>query len=170
MAQVVEWNVAGCSEGDLAWIQPATKCGGGYDSLAQMTHEMLSMWPPSVPIVFVGYEDSEMIHTGDVLVSSTTDHVLASPMVRFSTLCCMPLCSSCMHAWAASDTDADTLKLPHHSLAFPTPNQARTPHLRIMYNARDLHASRAAAAALSSRLDPWLSVLRPPCVCWVLTA
>ena len=82
----------------------------------------------------------------------------------------LPLCSSCMHAWAASDTDADTLKLPHHSLAFPTPNQARTPHPRIMYNARDLHASRAAAAALSSRLDPWLSVLRPPCVCWVLTA
>ena len=85
MAQVVEWNVAGCSEGDLAWIRPAaTECGGGYSSLAHTTHEMLSLWPPPVPIVFVGYEDSEMIHTGDVLVSNKTDHVLASPMVRFS--------------------------------------------------------------------------------------
>jgi len=78
---VVEWNVAGCSEGDIAWIRPAaTECGGGYSSLAHTTHEMLSLWPPPVPIVFVGYEDSEMIHTGDVLVSNKTDHVLASPM------------------------------------------------------------------------------------------
>lgn len=115
MAQVVEWNVAGCSEGDLAWIQPATKCGGGYDSLAQMTHEMLSMWPPSVPIVFVGYEDSEMIHTGDVLVSSTTDHVLASPMVRFSTLCC------CLYVHLVCMPGQQATQMPTHSNSPTTP-------------------------------------------------
>ena len=73
-----EWNLAACG-GDC----------GSYDLLGPISQEALSLWPPSVPIVFVPYERGNEVHTGGV--GAETDN---NPCYTAYVLFC-----SRMHNW-----------------------------------------------------------------------
>jgi inosine-uridine nucleoside N-ribohydrolase len=48
-----EWNFAACGTG----------CGD-YDAVPAITHATLELWPPSVPITYIGFEAGEQVRTG----------------------------------------------------------------------------------------------------------
>jgi len=63
--QPVEWNFGGCGVGSKWQLKfgPRTGCGS-YDDLGGITAEMFSLWPSSVPITLVGFEDGVDVRTG----------------------------------------------------------------------------------------------------------
>jgi hypothetical protein len=77
----VEWNFGGCNEGDIEQTGKE-RCDGGYSGLGPKTKYVINRWPATVPLVFVGFEDSEWIRTGDALLSGRAAHLARSPIRR----------------------------------------------------------------------------------------
>ena len=59
----VEWNWGACGGSDNP---NATKCGA-YSSLPQLTADLLTQWPASVPTVFVSFDIGFWVRSGGVL-------------------------------------------------------------------------------------------------------
>eukprot|EP00966_Prymnesium_polylepis_P240068 5551143-Prymnesium_polylepis.1 len=59
----VEWNWGAC--GGLS-SPNSTKCGS-YADVAQLTADVLSMWPDSVPTTFVSFDIGFWVRSGGVL-------------------------------------------------------------------------------------------------------
>ena len=78
----VEWNFAGCGN----------HACGDYNGLGTITHDALNAWPPSVPVVYLGYEAGINVHTGLLNVArnleeSPCDHAYKSYCTQMSGWC-----------------------------------------------------------------------------------
>ena len=60
--QDVEWNFGGCGGLGGHGSGGNGDCGA-YDMLGHITFETLALWPPAVPIIYLGFEAGNDVHT-----------------------------------------------------------------------------------------------------------